>query len=412
MSKASQPADRANLRVLLGVTGGIAAYKAAQIVRELRSRGHEVRCAMTRAAGQFVTPLTLEVLSGQEVYGEEYLSANGSGEELHIVASDWADVLVIAPATAHTIARLSLGLCDDFLSTTAVAFSGPVVLAPAMHSKMWNQPSVEANVETLRSRCVTFVGPEVGALASGESGIGRMAEPVDIVRAAERSARSGPWEGRSVLIAAGPTREAIDPVRFLSNRSSGRMGFALAEAAAALGATTTLVAGPVSLKTPPRVVRVDVTTAEEMCAAVQIAAPEADLIVMAAAVGDYRPRSVSRSKIKKGGEGLRSIELEPTTDILTSLRPIAPEAVIVGFAAETDNVVAHAQAKLEAKGADFIVANDVSRSDVGFQSDFNEVTVLGEDAEVRFERQAKRTLADELLAHFETAVGSRERQPG
>ncbi len=399
------------LRVLVGVSGGIAAYKAVELVRLLKKEGHSVRCALTRAAGAFVTPLTLEVLSGHRVYQEEYLAGDGSGEELHITAAEWADVICVAPATAHTIARFANGLADDFLSTTVLAFDGPLVLAPAMHSIMWRQESVSANVARLRERGVTLVGPAVGPLASGDVGIGRMVEPAEILATINGLQEPGPLAGRRVLIAAGPTREALDPVRFISNRSSGKMGFALARAAVARGAAATLVAGPVSLPSPPGVERVDVTSAEEMAAAVRIAAPQADLIVMAAAVADFKPTSVRTSKIKKSEGGLDSIELERTEDILAGLRAIAPKAVIVGFAAETDDLLSNARSKRVGKDVDFIVANDVSRADIGFEGDHNEVTVVGGDTETRFERQSKSALAERLIDHVSRALVDRERQP-
>jgi len=398
------------LRVLLGVSGGIAGYKAIEIVRRLKAEGHSVRCVLTRAATAFVTPLSLEVLSGDQVYQEEYLAGDGTGRELHIAAAQWADVLCVAPATAHTLARLALGLADDFLSTTALAFDGPLVVAPAMHSVMWEQEGVAQNVERLRSRGVLFVGPEVGALASGEVGMGRMADPQEIVEALRAIAQRGPLAGRRVVIAAGPTREAIDPVRFLSNRSTGKMGFALAAAAASQGAHVDLVAGPVVLPTPAGVQRLDVTSAEQMREAVFSAAAGADLIIMAAAVADFRPRSVAPGKIKKAA-GLDSLGLERTVDILASLRAVAPEALIVGFAAETENLVENARAKLESKGADFIVANDVSRPDIGFESSENEVTVVARHMETPFDRQPKRELAKRLLTLFFEAAGDRERQP-
>ncbi len=323
----------------------------------------------------------------------------------------WADVVCVAPATAHTIARLALGLADDFLSTTILAFDGRLVVAPAMHSIMWRHESVSANVEHLRRRGAIVIGPAVGELASGEVGVGRMVEPVEILKAIEGVSKPGPLTGRRVVITAGPTREAIDPVRFLSNRSTGKMGFALARAAVARGADTTLVAGPVSLETPAGVDRVDVTTAAEMNAAVREVAPGADLILMAAAVGDFRPRTERTEKIKKTEGPLDAIELERTADILSGLRSVAPDAVIVGFAAETDNLLENARRKLEIKDADFIVANDVSRSDVGFAADQNEVTVLGRDSEAHFERQSKVHLAERLLGYFEQMVPWRERQP-
>jgi phosphopantothenoylcysteine decarboxylase / phosphopantothenate---cysteine ligase len=389
-----------SLRVLLGVSGGIAAYKSAELVRRLRGRGHEVRCALTRSAVSFVAPLTLEVLSGRPVHQEEYLAAGGGGEEAHITAAAWAEVLCVAPATAHVLARLALGLGDDFLTTTALAFAGPLVVAPAMHSAMWAQPAVQGHVQVLRDRGVRFAGPVEGPLASGEVGIGRMAEPAEIAAAVEAAAGAGPLAGRTVLVTAGPTHEPLDPVRFLGNRSSGRMGFAVAAEAARRGARVLLVAGPVALATPAGVVRLDVTTAREMQSAVREHAAAADLVVMAAAVADFRPRRPAPAKIRRE-EGPPAIELEENPDILAGLRAAAPGAVLVGFAAETEELERNARAKLERKGVDFLVANDVSRSDIAFDSDDNEVIVLRRDgAPVFLARRPKRALAADLLDLF------------
>ncbi|HSS52871.1 MAG TPA: bifunctional phosphopantothenoylcysteine decarboxylase/phosphopantothenate--cysteine ligase CoaBC [Thermoanaerobaculia bacterium] len=391
------------MRVLLGVSGGMAAYKSAELVRRFRARGHEVRCALTRSAAAFVSPLTLEVLSGRAVYQEEYLAAGGSGaagEEAHITAAAWSEVLCVAPATAHVLARLSLGLADDFLTTTALAFTGPVVVAPAMHSSMWEKPTTQQHAAALRGRGVWLAGPVEGPLASGEVGMGRMAEPEAIVAAVEAAAGLGPLAGRTVLVAAGPTHEPLDPVRFLGNRSSGKMGFALAAEAARRGARVVLVAGPVALASPPGVRRVDVVTAREMERAVVEHAPAADLVVMAAAVADFRPRQIASAKIKKE-EGLSAIELEENPDILAGLRAVAPRAVLVGFAAETEDLDRHARAKLERKGADFLVANDVSRRDIAFESEDNEVTVFRRRGEPVFlSRRPKAELAASLFDLF------------
>ena len=368
------------MRVLLGVCGGIAAFKSAELVRTLRARGHAVRCALTRSAESFVTPLTLEVLSTEPVYRQEYLAPTDSGDELHIEAAKWADVICVVPATANTIGRLANGLADDFLTTTLLGFDGPVVVAPAMHSVMWMQPAVQENAAALRARGVKILGPSVGALASGETGVGRLVDLGVLVREIELSERSRELAGRTVLVTAGPTREVIDPVRFLSNRSSGRMGFAMAAEAARRGAHTQLVAGPVELPTPRGVERCDVVSAAEMQAAVDQRAPAADLIIMAAAVGDFRPRKVAVSKIKKH-QLEPALQLERTSDILASLATSAPDALRVGFAAETENLESEARRKLEQKHAHFIIANDVSRQDIGFGQLENEVTVFQTGAE-------------------------------
>lgn len=401
------------MRILLGVSGGIAAYKACEIVRRLRLDGHEVRCALTRGAAAFVAPLTLEVLSGQAVYQEEYLQATGSGEEAHITAAAWAEAVCLAPATAHLLGRLALGLADDFLTTTLLAFSGPVIAAPAMHMEMWSKPAVRENIANLERRGTILVGPVSGPLASGEIGMGRMAEPEAIVRALLAAlAPARPLAGRKVLITAGPTYEPLDAVRFLGNRSSGKMGFALAAEAARRGAGVTLVAGPVALPTPAGVARVDVATAGEMESAVHqnlAAAPGIDLVIMAAAVADFRPVRPAAGKIKKEA-GIPRVELEPTPDILAGLRERAPAAVLVGFAAETSDLAENAEGKLRRKRTDFLVANDVSRSDIAFGSEANEVTVFRREGEpVFFGRRPKAVLAADLLDLFAAALPGESR---
>jgi phosphopantothenoylcysteine decarboxylase/phosphopantothenate--cysteine ligase len=386
--------------VLLGVCGGIAAYKAPELVRRLRDEGLEVRCALTPVARQFVSPLALEVVSGAPVYGEEYLAPNGSGEELHITAAAWADLLLLAPATAHTLAGLALGLADNFLLTTALAFRGPMVVAPAMHAAMWEQAAFRARLDELTGRGVTLVGPTVGPLASGEVGIGRMAEVPEIVVAALRALAPRDLAGRRFLVTAGPTFEPVDPVRYLGNRSSGKMGFALAAAAAERGAEVVLVSGPVSLPTPPGVERIDVETALEMEAAVRQHVAGADVVIMSAAVADFRPARAERQKIKKAS-GVPQLELVRNPDILSLLPELAPNALRVGFAAETADLEREARRKLETKGAHLLIANDVSRSDIGFGAEENEVLVFRrEGPALRPARQSKRTLARELVDLF------------
>jgi phosphopantothenoylcysteine decarboxylase/phosphopantothenate--cysteine ligase len=396
-----------SLRVLLGISGGIAAYKSAEIVRRFRARGHDVRCVLTRSAAAFVSPLTLEVLSGHPVHQEEYLTPTGTGEEAHITAAAWAEVLCVAPATSNVLARLALGLADDFLTTTALAFAGPVVVAPAMHSVMWEKPALQEHLATLRRHGVRIAGPVEGPLASGEVGMGRMSDPEEIVAGVEAAAGAGPLAGRTVLVTAGPTFEPLDPVRFLGNRSSGRMGYALADEAAKRGARVVLVSGPVHLATPSGVARLNVTTAREMEAVVREHAPAADMVVMTAAVADYRPRNPVGAKIKKENGLPPPVELEENPDILAGLRDVAPRAVIVGFAAETHELERNARAKLERKRADFLVANDVSRKDIAFDSIANEVTVFRREGEPVFlSRRPKQELAASLLDLFAGRLGA------
>jgi phosphopantothenoylcysteine decarboxylase/phosphopantothenate--cysteine ligase len=395
-------------RVLLGVCGGIAASKAPQIVRALRARGAEVRCVLTRAAESFVAPLTLEVLSGSPLWGDEYLRPNGSGEELHLTAANWAEVVCIAPATAHTLARLALGLADDFLTTTLLASRAPCVLAPAMHEAMWHHPAVVGHVAELAARGVELVGPVHGPLASGELGMGRMAEPEAIAEAVLRRVRRPlDFVGARFVVSAGPTQEPIDPVRYLGNRSTGKMGFAIAAEAARRGAEVTLVAGPVALATPTGVRRRDVTTALEMQAAMHAEVVTADVIVMTAAVADFRVAAPAEQKIKKD-QGPPSLELVANPDILAGLRDHAPQALIVGFAAETEQLEAHALAKLARKRIDLLVANDVSRRDIGFGAESNEVRLFGADGSRELlTKREKSALAGDLLDRVRTRLASR-----
>jgi phosphopantothenoylcysteine decarboxylase/phosphopantothenate--cysteine ligase len=402
------------MRVLVGVSGGIAAFKTPHLVRRLRDRGHDVRCALTRAAESFIAPLTLEVLSQHRVYTDDYLRPDGSGEEQHIVAAQWADVICVAPATADILARLALGLGDGFLTTTVLAHQGALLVAPAMHPAMWSKPTVQEHVRRLLERGAVVIGPVEGSLASGEVGWGRMVEPEEIVVAVEAlgapTATSGDLRGRTVVVSAGPTWEAVDAVRFLANRSSGKMGFALAAEAARRGARSILVAGPVALATPPGVERHDVESARQMGEVLARVAPAADLVIMAAAVADYRPAQQATRKIKKE-EGLRQIALAENPDLLAGLADTAPGAVRVGFAAETDDVEANAKAKLARKRVDFLVANDVSRSDIGFASEHNEVVVYRRDGSpIRLERAAKSAIARGLLDIFVPSLREKHSQ--
>ncbi|MGH7407182.1 MAG: bifunctional phosphopantothenoylcysteine decarboxylase/phosphopantothenate--cysteine ligase CoaBC, partial [Candidatus Methylomirabilales bacterium] len=322
-------------RILLGVTGSIAAYKAAELLRELTRRGAEVTCAMTESASRFVAPLTFQTLSRRPVLTDLY-AQDYEGQIAHIAAAGGADLFVVAPATAHTLAKFAHGLADDFVTNLFLAATCPVLLAPAMDAEMWRHPATQANVATLRQRGVQFVGPASGELASGLTGPGRLAEPAEIVGAVEALlARARDLAGRTLLVTAGPTYEPLDPVRFVGNRSSGRMGFGLAEAAAARGARVLLVTGPTHLAPPAGVECIRVETTQEMYEAVLARAAGADAVIKAAAPADYRPASVAPSKIKKGREVL-TLELTPTPDILAELSRRKGASVLVGFAAETE----------------------------------------------------------------------------
>lgn len=381
-------------QILLGVTGGIAAYKSAEILRALVQRGASVRVAMTRGAREFVAPLTFSVLSGHDVYTEVF---DGSGVD-HVKTAEWADLLLVAPATAHTIAKFANGFADDFLSTFFLAHRGPTLLAPAMETAMWASPAVRRNLESLIARGVRTIGPESGFLASGHEGLGRMSDPAAIAEEAWRLASGAHRDlaGLRVLVTAGPTREPIDPIRFVSNRSSGKMGYALAAAARDRGAAVTLASGPVELPEPEGVRLERFETADDLHALLVREFPECDVLVMAAAVADFRPEA-SPTRLHRG-DGERSLRLSPGRDVLASLRPLRRGQTTVAFAAETEELEARGRAKLEAKGADLIVVNDVGRSDIGFDADDNEVLILTRDGgREAISRRSKREVADRIL---------------
>jgi phosphopantothenoylcysteine decarboxylase/phosphopantothenate--cysteine ligase len=385
----------AGLRILLGISGGIAAYKSAELVRRLRDADAEVRVVMSEAAQRFVTPLTFQALSGHPVrtslWDEAAEAAMG-----HIELTRWADQVLIAPASADLIARLAAGLGDDLLTTLCLASAAPLALAPAMNQQMWTHPATQANLATLRQRGVAVLGPAAGSQACGEFGPGRLLEVPELIQALLATRPPGRLAGLNVVISAGPTYEDLDPVRFLGNRSSGRMGFALADAAAVEGAKVTLVAGPVHLPTPPHVRRVDVRDARAMHAAVLEAIAGADVFVAAAAVADFRPAAPAARKIKKRDAAL-TLALEPTPDILADVARRQPRPFLVGFAAETDNLLDYARDKLERKGLDLIVANQVGEPGVGFEAEDNAVTVLWPGGQLDLARAPKRVLARELV---------------
>lgn len=411
------------MRVALGVGGGIAAYKAPEIVRGLFEGGADVRVILTRNGARFVTGLTLQTLSGSPVLLDVW-DERSDAVVAHVELVRDLDALVVAPCTANLLAKFARGIADDFLTTLFTAMRGPVVLAPAMNTRMWLHEPTRENVATLRARGVRVLEPDSGWLAEREQGVGRMPDPEAIVAETLRAARrTTALAGRRVLVTAGPTREAIDPVRFVSNRSSGRMGFALADAAARRGADVTLVCGPVDLPTPFGVERVDVETAAEMRDATIGRATDADLVFMVAAVADFVPRA-AEGKIKKSALAARgeddglTVRMDPAPDILAELgaHPV-PGRVVVGFAAETDDVERHAREKLVRKGAgvDFIVANDVSRAGIGMDATDNAVTILaGDGSAERVERAPKGIVAEAILDRVSAAceVASTEPRDG
>lgn len=380
--------------MLLGVTGGIAAYKAAELARLLVGEGAEVQAVMTDAARRFIGPLTLQAVTGRPVrdtlFDPQHEAAMG-----HIELARWADLILIAPASADFLARMAAGLADDLLSTLCLASPAPLLAAPAMNQAMWGHAATRANVERLGARGVTLLGPDEGAQACGDVGPGRMLEPAAILTAVRARLAAGRLAGRRVLVTAGPTREALDPVRFIGNRSSGKMGFAVAAALAAEGAEVTLVAGPVALPTPPRVERVDVESAIEMRDAVFARLSGTALFVASAAVADFRPAVAAGHKIKKTSETL-NLELVRNPDILAEVAALPERPFCVGFAAETHDLEVHAEGKRRAKGLDMIAANEVGAAQ-GFEMDENALLVMWEGGRQALERQSKERLAVQLV---------------
>lgn len=385
-----------NKRVLLGVTGGIAAYKSADLIRRLKDAGAEVRVVMTAAACEFITPLTMQALSGNPVH-TDLLDPNAEAAMGHIELARWADLVLIAPASADFMARLAHGHGNDLLTTLCLATGAPIAIAPAMNQQMWQDTSTQKNLLILQEKGIKVFGPGAGDQACGETGPGRMLEPMELLRMAAEVFEYQLLTGKHVVITAGPTRESIDPVRYITNKSSGKMGFALAEAAAEAGARVTLIAGPVYLPTPARVKRVDVVRAREMYDASLAAVEEGcDIFIATAAVADYRPKVAADHKIKKTTEEIH-LTLVKNPDIVAAVSGHSHRPFTVGFAAETRDVVAYAQAKLENKGLDMIATNDVSGENVGFNSDSNALTVIWPGGHKVLPLASKRQIAKQLI---------------
>jgi phosphopantothenoylcysteine decarboxylase/phosphopantothenate--cysteine ligase len=398
-------------RIVLAVTGGIAAYKIPELVRTLTAAGHSCRCVLTPEACRFVSPLVLETLT-RHTAGTDLFASGENAEIDHIAVADWAELVIVAPATANLIARMNHGIADDLVTAVLLATRAPVLIAPAMNVNMWNHPATVANVASLMKRGVDRVGPDSGELACGWEGEGRMSDPAAIAEAAEVLLTPTSLAGEVVLVTAGGTGEPVDAVRRLTNHSSGKMGFAIASEAARRGASVILVAGLTSLATPAGVRRVDVETAIEMREAVMADVDHASIVVKAAAVADFRPANPGQRKIKKEdlakGEGL-TLELIPNPDILAEVSKLAGDRVVVGFAAESHDVIAAAQRKLARKGCDLIVANDVSRTDAGFNADDNAVSFVWPNGEVdELALLPKERVACELLDRVEKLLGERE----
>ena len=401
----------------LGVTGCIAAYKAVEVLRGLQKRGAEVRVVMTRHATEFVGTLTFQSISGFPVISEMFAPTDDP-EIKHIQLAQAIDLLLVAPATANTLAKFANGIADDFLSTLYISTTAPVLVAPAMNVEMWAHPATRENVRRLRERGVHFIDPDEGYLACRTVGAGRLAEPKEIVqRACEiigleslpelSNASNDSLNGEHVLITAGPTQEAVDPVRFLSNRSSGKMGYSVVEAALARGAAVTLISGPVSIDPPKGVRTISVRSAAEMYEAVKDNLDDATIVVMAAAVADYRPSDTHRQKIKKNGDAI-VLKLEPTDDILAAIGGTKGSRIVIGFAAETENLIENAKKKLNEKGADLIVANDVSASDSGFDVDTNRITLVSSEGVDELPLMSKRDAAARIV---DAAIKIRRSRP-
>lgn len=390
------------MRITLGVTGGVAAYKAAELARRLQQEGFSVEVVMTRAACEFITPLTFAALTGKKVitdlFGQTSGEANLESAIEHIAVAQRTDLLLVAPATADILAKFARGISDDFLSTLYLATTAPVIVAPAMNVNMWNHPATQENADTLRKRGVHVVNPDEGYLACGMSGAGRLAGQDAIVAAVRDVLRVRlDFAGQTILVTAGPTQEDVDPARFLSNRSSGKMGYAVAEAAAQRGAKVILVSGPTSLETPEGVARIEVRTAKEMLHAVEEKFADATAAIFAAAVADYRAADPSAEKIKRTSDTI-TLRLEPNPDILATMGRKKEHRLMVGFAAETEKVAENARKKLQSKNADLMVANDVGAEGAGFDVDTNVVTLFARDGrDLPLPKMTKREVAHRIL---------------
>ena len=395
-----------NKNILLGVSGGIAAYKSAEIVRHLRKVGASVHVVMTKSAEEFITPLTLQALSGNRV-STELLDVEAEAAMGHIELAKWADGILIAPATANTLARLSNGRGDDLLSTITLAFDGPISLAPAMNQAMWGDERTQDNIKKLESQNFQICGPGSGEQACGDVGMGRMLEPLEILDLFSYSFNEGKMAGKSILITAGPTQEPIDPVRFITNRSSGKMGYSLAQSAIDYGAKVTLISGPVNLEPPSNCNFISIKTADEMFEAVMHHVNDKDVYIGTAAVSDYKPAKMQNNKIKKDGSNSPiTLELEENKDILKSVSALNHRPFVVGFAAETNDVIENAEKKLSSKDLDLIVANDVSKKEIGFDSEENEVTLVTSADNYLIERQSKKKVSNKIIEFISERINN------
>ncbi|WP_122054454.1 bifunctional phosphopantothenoylcysteine decarboxylase/phosphopantothenate--cysteine ligase CoaBC [Vibrio sp. Evd11] len=395
----------AGKKILLGISGGIAAYKCAELTRRLIERGAQVQVVMTNAAKEFITPLTMQAVSGRPV-SDSLLDPAAEASMGHIELAKWADLVLLAPATADLIARMTAGMGNDLLTTLVLATDAPVAVSPAMNQQMYSHPATQENIATLKRRGCEIWGPAAGEQACGDVGMGRMLEPMQLVHHCEDFFQPKPLTGHSVLITAGPTREAIDPVRYITNHSSGKMGYALAEAAAKQGATVTLISGPVSLATPNKVNRIDVDSAQQMFDAVSANAAQHDIFISCAAVADYRPETIADQKLKKvDGKDDMTIQMVKNPDIVASVASMTEgRPFTVGFAAETQDVEKYARGKLERKNLDMICANDVSVEGQGFNSSSNELHLYWKDGDKSLPLDSKDTLGFQILDQIQQLI--------
>jgi len=382
--------------ILLGVTGGIAAYKAAEIIRLFKKLGADVRVVMTESAKEFITPLTLQAISGNEIH-DSLLNTEAEAAMGHIELAKWADIILIAPCTAETISKITHGRADDLMGALILASKADIFIAPAMNMNMWLDNSTQQNYKTLSSRGISFIGPAEGEQACGDIGPGRMVEPENIIELIRSSYKTGPLSGKTITITAGPTREQIDPVRFISNNSSGKMGYSLADAAIEAGASVNLVSGPVSLEADKSINLYKINSASEMMNVVMECMDSSDIFIGCAAVSDYKPADYSENKIKKDEMPHLEIELKKNEDILKNVATNFSSSYVVGFAAETSNINNNAMQKLKSKNLDMIISNDVSDKSIGFNVDDNEVTVITCDEKIFIKKDKKIRIAREIL---------------
>ena len=382
--------------VLLCVTGGIAAYKSAEITRLFKKEGADVRIIMTESSKEFITPLTLQAVSGNQIH-DSLLDEKAEAGMGHIELAKWADILLVAPCTAETLSKINQGRADDLLGTVILATKANIFIAPAMNMNMWLDPTTQSNYEQLQSKKVFFIGPDIGDQACGDVGPGRLVEPEKILNEISNSINTGELSGKTVNITAGPTREKLDPVRYISNNSSGKMGYALAQAAIEAGANVNLISGPVTLEVNKNINLIKINTAKEMLDQVLKVMKEDDLFIGCAAVSDYRPKNYSVEKLKKNSKEIFNLKLEKNDDILSNVSKNYPNSFVVGFAAETENIEENSRKKLTEKNLNMIISNDVSNKSIGFDSDDNEVTIYTENEKILIEKDTKFKVAQKII---------------